>query len=229
MTVNKLVGKGLYSAREAARLTHVPVSTIRRWMFGYKNKDKSYAAIWSPEVNESDTIGFHDLLEIKLVHEFRQHGLSINIIRQAARIAREDFGTDYPFSRQRFHTDGKEVFLEAASQVEELNLIEVISKQYVVENIYRSSFVKSIEFSNTGDPDRWYPMPDDDSGKIIVLDPERAFGKPILTESGIPTRVLFDAYRNGDSARLIAASFGTSPEEVEKAVLYETRLHQAAA
>ena len=67
MTVSKLVGKGLYSAHEAARLTHVPVTTLRRWMFGYKHKNKSHEAIWNPEINEDDTIGFNDLLEIKLV------------------------------------------------------------------------------------------------------------------------------------------------------------------
>ena len=82
MTVSTLVGKGLYSSSEAAHLINVPSHKIRRWMFGYKNNNKSYKSLWSSEIDsEEDVIGFHDLLELKLINSFRKHGLSINLFR----------------------------------------------------------------------------------------------------------------------------------------------------
>lgn len=228
MAMSELVGKGLYSAREAAHIIRVPAHKVRRWIFGYQNKGVDYAGLWEREIREPGVIGFHDLLELKLVHEFRQHGLSLAVIRQAARIAREEFHTSYPFARQQFHTDGKRVFLEAAKQVE-AHLVDVISKQYVMEQIYRPSFLASIDYSPIGDAERWYPMNDDHHpDKSIVLDPQRAFGKPILTESGVPTRVLYDAYRLNEPLEVIAANYAVTPEDVKQAVLYESRWQDAA-
>lgn len=229
MAMSELVGKGLYSAREAAHIIRVPANKVRRWMFGYQSKGVEYKGLWERAVNEPGVIGFHDLLELKLVHEFRQHGLSLAVIREAAHIAREEFGTSYPFARQHFHTDGKKVFLEAAKQVGDTHLVDVISKQYVMEQVYRASFLASIDYSSLGDAERWYPMNDEQHpDKSIVLDPQRAFGKPILTESGVPTRVLYDAYRLNEPLEVIAANYAVTPEEVKQAVLYESRWQDAA-
>ncbi len=228
MAMSELVGKGLYSAREAAHIIRVPASTLRRWMFGYHSKGVAYNGLWQSEIHEAGVISFHDLLELKLVHEFRQHGLSLAVIHQAARIAREEFDTSYPFARQHFHTDGKRVFLEAAEQVD-VHLVDVISKQYVMDKVYRPSFLASIDYSNRGDAERWYPMNDDQHpDKSIVLDPQRAFGKPILAESGVPTRVLYEAYRLDEPLAVIAANYAVTPEDVKQAVLYESRLQEAA-
>lgn len=228
MAVSGLVGKGLYSAREAARLTGVPVTNLRRWIFGYQSKGKSYEGLWERTVDESDTIGFHDLLELKLVYAFRKHGLSIPVIREAARIARDEFG-EYPFSRQQFHTDGEALFVEAANNVDDLRLIDIIKKQYVVDQVYRPSFLESVDFSESGGAERWYPVHNEEpeKGKVIVLDPQRSFGKPILKDSGVPTRILYEAYRFNDPVD-IAANYNISVQDVEQAVLYETRLQAAA-
>ena len=228
MAMSELVGKGLYSAREAAHIIRVPANKLRRWMFGYQSKGVDYAGLWEREIREPGVISFHDLLELKLVYEFRQHGLSLPVIREAARIAREEFHTSYPFARQHFHTDGKRVFLEAAEQVN-VHLVDVISKQYVMDKVYRPSFLASIDYSSLGDAERWYPMNDDHHpDKSIVLDPQRAFGKPILTESGVSTRILYDAYRLAEPVEVIAANYAISPEAVKQAVLYESRLQDAA-
>lgn len=229
MAMSELVGKGLYSAREAARIIRVPTTTLRRWMFGYHNQGIEYAGLWEREIREPGIIGFHDLLELKLVHEFRQHGLNLAVIREAARIAREEFSTPYPFTRQQFHTDGKRVFLEAAEQIGDTHLVDIISRQYVMDQVYRPSFLASIDYSSIGDAERWYPMNDNQHpDKSIVIDPQRTFGKPILTESGVPTRVLYDAYRLNEPLDVIAANYAITPEAVKQAVLYESRLQAVA-
>ena len=229
MAMSELVGKGLYSATEAAHIIRVPAATLRRWMFGYQSKGVTYTGLWQPEIAETGVIGFHDLLELKLVHEFRQQGLSLAVIRTAARIAREEFGASYPFTRQHFHTDGKRVFLEAAEQMGDTHLVDIIRKQYVIDKVYRPSFVASIDYSKLGDAERWYPMNDTQHpDKSVVLDPQRAFGKPILTESGIPTRVLYNAYRLNEPLDVIAANYAITENAVKQAVLYESRLQDVA-
>ncbi len=229
MTTSELIGKGLYSAHEAAHIIRVPAATLRRWMFGYQQNGNSYAGLWKSAINEVETLSFYDLLELKFVHEFRQHGLSLSIIREAARLAREEFGTTYPFTRQKFHTDGEKIFLEAAAQMGDSHLVDIISKQYVMDKVYRPSFLASIDYSSLGTAERWYPLYNEQtSNKIIVLDPARAFGKPILTHSGVPTRVLYDAFRFDNPVDVIAANYELSNDDVKQAIMYESSLQGVA-
>ena len=56
MAMSELVGKGLYSAREAAHIIRVPVNKLRRWMFGYQSKGVEYKGLWEREIREPDVI-----------------------------------------------------------------------------------------------------------------------------------------------------------------------------
>lgn len=222
MTISSLVGKGLYSVQEASQLIRVPSNKLHRWAFGYKTKQKTYTGLWERSIPEVDAISFHDLLELKLVYKFTQCGLSLKLIREAAKIAREEFNTIYPFTRQTFHTDGEAIFVKAAKSVDETPLINIITKQYVLEKIYDDSFLASVDYSAWGDAERWYPLSEQGCAtKTIVLDPNRLFGQPILTESGVPTRILSDAYKAGDSLSVIAYNYCVPEATVEQAVMYE--------
>ncbi len=62
---------------------------------------------------------FHDLLEVRVVHAFRRNSVSLPTIRKACQHAREYFERPYPFSCQRFLTDGRTVFAEILDQAGE--------------------------------------------------------------------------------------------------------------
>ncbi|MEE8500850.1 MAG: hypothetical protein V3S27_09785, partial [Kiloniellales bacterium] len=113
----KLVGIGLYTVPEAARLTKVPKPTIRRWLFGYRTRRSGQFAelppVWDSQIARIDSVtglGFLDLMEIRFVHAFRVHGVSLNNIRLTVERAREIFGSDHPFAKKRFQTDGRRIF-----------------------------------------------------------------------------------------------------------------------
>lgn len=58
------------------------------------------------------SLGFFDLMEIRFVHAFRQHGVSLQHIRKALEKAHELFDLDYPLSTLRLKTDGRKIFAE---------------------------------------------------------------------------------------------------------------------
>lgn len=77
----QLTGIGLYTFREAALLTRVPLRDLRRWLDGYSYRDKkhgpvSVAPLWETELADDalDGVSFHDLLEVRFVDAFRKHG-----------------------------------------------------------------------------------------------------------------------------------------------------------
>src|SRR5436305_6279153 len=107
-----LLGLGVYSVPEAARLTGVSSRRIRRWLQGY-----SYSAggaphtsppLWRRQIasQESLILSFRDLLEVRFVDAFRRHGVGWKAIRVAAECAAEIVQDSYPFSTRRFKTDG---------------------------------------------------------------------------------------------------------------------------
>ena len=87
--VDGLIGKGLYSAPDAARLTGIPVRRIGRWLRGgshrYRTERVVDRPLREPEISEIDGhlfLSFRDLIELRIVDRFRAHGLSLPYIRK---------------------------------------------------------------------------------------------------------------------------------------------------
>jgi DNA-binding transcriptional MerR regulator len=78
--------------------------------------------LWASELSDSplpQAFSFHDLLEVRVVHAFRRYGVSLPTIRKACQHARDYFKRPYPFTCQRFLTDGRAVLAEILKQAGE--------------------------------------------------------------------------------------------------------------
>lgn len=223
-----MIGTGLYTLGEIATFTQIPASQLRRWLRGYRSGHKTCLPLWTSELSDSplpQVLGFHDLLEVRVVHAFRQYGVSLPTIRRACQHAREYFKQSYPLTCQRFLTDGRNVFaeiLEQTGEVEDTRLLDMVQKQYVFDKVMRPSLRADIDYDAKGGAQRWFPV---DRTRRIVLDPARNFGKPILTESGVPTETLFAAYQVEQDSRRVAAIYEVSIPDVEAAIRYEQQLN----
>lgn len=75
-----------------------------------------------------------------------------------------------------------------------------------------------------GAPVRLFPPtrdPEEASPRLVVMDPRVRFGRPVLAGRGVPTDMLFDRFRAGDSPAELAADYDLTPEEVDEAIRYE--------
>jgi uncharacterized protein (DUF433 family) len=59
----------------------------------------------------------------------------------------------------------------------------------------------------------------------VVVDPLRQFGDPVVRS--VPTAVLAEQHRAGDSIRFIADGYMLSEEQVTQAIEYESRRNRA--
>jgi uncharacterized protein (DUF433 family) len=225
-----LIGTGLYSLPEASRLVGAELRSVRRWLLGYRRlyrgESRVSAPLWKTQLAEADlpepTIGFRDLLELRLVNAFAKHGVDLRVIRATADAARDMFNSDYPLTMRRFLTDGKGIFAEAVDAAGEVRMIDPRKAQYVFSSIVTPSLYVGIDYD--GDTaKRWFPL---GAGKrTIVLDPTIQFGTPIVSETGIPTATLYAAFRaEGEDKGAVARIFDISSRDVEAAVRYERAL-----
>jgi uncharacterized protein (DUF433 family) len=199
----------------------------RRWLCGYKaqrlDKVTQFPALWSPQFPTTDghvEIGFRDLMELRFVRAFRQAGLSLQTIRRCLAAAREATRGERPFSTQKFRTDGRAIFLEVQKATPEPELLNLVSGQYEFHRVVEPSF-RDIEFDRNGAPARWLPAT---GGGLIVLDPGRSFGQPILRKSGVPTAALAMAVLAEGGPRNAARLFEVSDKEIRAAVEFEKKL-----
>jgi uncharacterized protein (DUF433 family) len=220
-----LIGTGVYVLRQVARLIEADSASVRRWLLGYTRRGQEYAPLWRSELADVDlgepVVGFRDLLELRLVAAFASHGVSLRTIRATADYARQEFGTAYPLTSQRFLTDGKTIFLEAVKATEDGDMLDVPRRQLVFSDIIRPSLYKGIEFEGPR-ARRWYPQGE---GHKVVLDPEIQFGAPIVSRAGVPTDAIHAAFlANGKDRKVVARIFDLRPQEVDAAVRFESKL-----
>ena len=228
-----LVGIGLYSVPEAARLLKVRTHKLRRWADGYAFEYRGERHYSEPIFRRdlagtatSDLLTFADLLELLFVSRFRAEGVTMPVIRAAAERAAQIFRTNHPFAARSFATDGKVIFAilesrdaaRAAAPYERL-VEELHRRQLVFPELVRPYFRK-IEYG-VDEAVRYWPL----GRKMrIVLDPVRNFGKPIDYATGVPTFSLHAAVKAGDSMQDVAHWFDVPEEAVRQAVEYETSL-----
>ncbi len=224
---SNILGVGLYSVPEAARLTRVPAGKIRGWINGYSQRleagKRSVPLIHRqiPTVENKPALGFLDLLEVKFVNWLISYGVSWKTIRIAADRARDQLHYEHPFALARFHTDGKAIFLETQEETGDRKLNDLTKNNFAMYEILEDSFREGIEFNREGIASIWRPSK---RSPQIVLDPGRSFGRPIDDPSGIPTEVLADAYKAEGSFERVGAWYGVSAATVRAAVEFELEL-----
>lgn len=220
----RLLGVGLYTPIDVELYTGISSANVRRWLFGYRANGKYHEGIWSPELSASveDTLSFHDLLEIRFVNAFRNHGVSLQSIRRAFEHAQDIFGQDYPFTCRRFQTDGRSIFAEIQEETGDESLMDIVKKQYVFKQVIGPSLYEGIEYGVNDTALRWFPVK---NSKKIVMDPERNFGKPTLTEFGVSVEAITSAWHaEGEKTRRVASIYNLPISAVEAAIRFDTRV-----
>jgi uncharacterized protein (DUF433 family) len=223
------IGKGVYSLAEAARLVKIPRQRISRWTRGYTYRYKGEVhqtpplIAWDAEqsANKGPILSFLDLLEVRFLDAFLMHGVSRKAVRIAALNARELLGRHHPFSTRIFKTDGRSIFAEIVRGTDDEHLLDIVKNQFVFARIISPSLYEGVEFNASNDPQRWWPLGKKHS---VVIDPERGFGAPIVARSGVPTRILANAFKAEGSAEFVAKWYEVSEREVRDAVKFEEQL-----
>jgi uncharacterized protein (DUF433 family) len=218
---------GIYTVPDAARLTGVSAGRIRRWLRGYRytSRKKSYEspALWHGQwepIDQSLALGFLDLIEIRFVDAFLQAGVTWTMLRRAREKAHAMFKVSHPFCTQHFMTDGREIFVELHRETGEASLVEIVKRQQVFAQIVKP-FLKELEFEEQSGVIRWWPLGDN---RLVVLDPTRNFGRPIVSSHGVPTEALAGAVKSSGSISEVTRWFEVAEREVRDAVEYEQRL-----
>jgi uncharacterized protein (DUF433 family) len=234
------LGLGMYTLADASKFLGVESRALNRWLYGYRYYGRRGGepinrwsdGLWRPQYDPQEfgekVIGFHDLLEVRIVREFVRAGVHLIVIRNCLDRARKEWGAHYPLSAQRFVTDGETIFHEAhqaANEDGDGKLLDLRTMQYKFKTIIKASLYAGIEYLGK-EARRWYP---EGPKASIVIDPAVNFGHPVVRGTGIPTETLYASYiAESKNRSRVARLYELLPQEVSAAVKYESRLRKAA-
>jgi len=221
-----LLGTGIYTVPEAARMTNVAAARIRRWLRGYpytsggkKHEQPPVFKHGLPEIDGTLALGFLDLLEIRFIDGFLRLGVKWPKLRVLHRAAVDLVGDNHPFCAQLFKTDGKTIAAKVSKEVDAPVIMDLANNQQMFSTVVDPYF-RGVTFHD-GTAVEWWPLGE---GRSVVLNPRRRFGLPIIARRGIPTATLVRAYRAEQSVQAISRWMDVTEKEVADAVAYENTL-----
>ena len=241
MPIENPLARGFYTVPQAARLIRVgSTNRIYGWLRGYPDRqvgpllERDYRPI-----ADNEELSFLDLMEVRFVETFREHGVKLRSLRLAAQRLREEFKAAHPFAQDRVVLVAdkadvlvEEVLRDSASKTEDPRLRSLLTRNYVMYEAIKQSLIPGVRFDvNTHLAREWAPIPD--RFPKIIMRPQVAYGQP-AGPSRVPTAVLFDAWRaENDNADAISHWYEVPLAEVIEAINFEQQLdrqrHEARA
>lgn len=232
MDVDRLRRTPAYSYMEAAHYLNLPPSTLSSWFRGqaYTRDDRvrQFRPVIRLDGRAGEGLSFLNLVEAHVLAAIRrEHSIPLQKVRKALEYVKRKLGIERPLADARFETDGVDLF------VRELEKLVNVSREgkLEIEPVIRS-FLRRIKRDPSGIPTKLYPFTrkslSTEEPAPVEIDPRVAFGRPVLIGRGMPTAVLADRFKAGDSLADLAEDYDTSTENIEEAIRCELTRREAA-
>lgn len=216
-----LLDRPVYGVGQVDAILALTAGTATRWVDGYSRGGKDFPPIIRPEPTGSELVTWGEFAEARLLAEYRGAGVPIQRLRPAVDALRDESNLRYPLAyySQFLEAEGKELLRRVQDEVGlEAGLrFVVVRNNQIALALPVDRFVASADWGeeqgvverirpNANTPDVW-------------LDPVRQFGEP--TVRSVPTAVLGEQFRAGDSVAMLARIYELPEGWIEQAIRYE--------
>ncbi|HTO80590.1 MAG TPA: DUF433 domain-containing protein [Methylomirabilota bacterium] len=221
-----------YPFIEAAHYLNLPVSTLRAWCLGqgyvYKGRHKRFKPLIRLDGKIGEGLSFLNLVEAHVLAAIRRtHGVPLPKVRSALQFVSKTLDIDRPLAHADFQTNGVDLFVDALGRM--LNVSG--EGQFEIAEFLRAH-LERIERDTAGLPIKLFPFTRSAAAAKaptpIEIDPRVAFGRPALKGRGVPTAVLADRFKAGDTLKELADDYGVETGEIEEAIRCEIDRRAAA-
>jgi uncharacterized protein (DUF433 family) len=167
-------------------------------------------------------LSFINLVEAHVLDAIRRrYNVPLFKVRAAITYLQRHFHSRHPLADHRLETDGAHLFVQRLG-----NLINVTQEGQLAMRALIEAHLQRIEWGREGVAQRLYPFVlkrSEAEPKVVMIDPRVSFGRPVIIGTGIPTVVIAERFRAGESPSSLAADYGRSEQEILNAIRCELR------
>lgn len=219
---DSILGQGVYTPREAARLVGTSSQQVLRWTRGSGPNEPLWPAHYQFIDEDVTDISFLDLIEVRVVTALRRKNISLQAIRFAIECAKDKYGISRPLASQSFQTDGDEILMEAIEG--ESDLVS-LSKKRPGQKVFKEIIFQSLSDLEYEDEiaARWRPR----GFSEVIIDPGRQFGDPILDSFGISTSIIYKEYNEFKDLKYLSEIYEIPQKVLKTCISFESKLDKA--
>lgn len=215
---DSVLDRAIYSYPDVDRLVGLHAGTARRWLEGYQRGGRFYDPVLRPEPTGTDAVTWGEMVEARLLADFRSRAVPVQRLRPAIVRLRSEFGR-YPLARARpfLEVEGRELVRVVQEQVgleRPLQLVVVRNGQLVLADS-AERFSSAVEY----DDDVVGRLKPDVRTPDVVMDPRRSFGQPAVRN--VRTAALAEDFRAGTSREELADLYDLTAIQVDEALRFE--------
>ena len=208
-----------YAMAEAARYLKLPSATLRSWVVGRpyptKNGDAGhFKPLIRPAVKFPPTLSFYNLIEAHVLRSLRtEHGVAVRELRKAINYAEKTLKVERLLLHKDLSTHGGKVFLDEYGK-----LINLTASGQLAMRMMLEEHLKRVEWDEWQFPVRLYPFVSGqaDVSRPIAIDPQIAFGRPVVLKVGVSTAVIAERIDAEEALQEVADDYDLTVEEVEQ-------------
>ncbi|BFU42380.1 DUF433 domain-containing protein [Krasilnikovia sp. MM14-A1004] len=200
----------LLTPYEAATHLQIPERTMSRWLRPEDGRPPLVHSV-RPEKRGWPSVPFIALVEAYVLRALRDLGLSRRAVGAAAAEIRSEFGTEYGLATRRIATDGIDVFIHYLDSDE---LARAADRQIPIRGVVED-YLKYVSWGNDGFAQRLVLRRYDPAVAQVVIDPQFAWGAPIVEPAKVPVDAVLGMWRGGETVEVVADEYGLSVEQVE--------------
>ncbi|WP_052703514.1 DUF433 domain-containing protein [Microbacterium sp. SA39] len=213
-----MLDRAIYSYSDVDRLVGLHTGTAKRWLDGYSRAGRFYEPILRESTTGSEAVTWGEMVEARLLAEFRSRDVTVQSLRPAIEQLREEFGR-YPLALARpfLDVEGRELVRVVQERVglgRSLQLVVVRNGQSIL-TAATERFSEAVQYvagaAGTIRPDPRTPF--------VVMDPTRTFGQPAIRN--VRTEIIAGDYSAGSSRDELADLYDLSLDQVDEALRFE--------
>ncbi len=211
----------LYSIPECARYLGLPAPTVRSWVTAAASGAGSdNLPLVQPAGTDPTALSFLNLIELHVLAALRRrHRVAMQKIRPAIDFLQNQLEVKNPLARRELLTDGLSIFTDHLGDLLNLSAGGQLAIREIIE-----IYLERVEHDKEGLAHRFYPFSRGEgreAPKLIVIDPNISFGRPIIAGSGVRTAVVANFFNTGETITELADEYRLHSSQIEEAVRYE--------
>jgi len=220
-----------YPIPEAARYLRIPETTLRAWVRGQRyvtaaGRRRAFEPVIRLPDRSRPLLSFMNLVEAHVLDALRrEHEIPLQTVRKALAYLAQRVPSPHPLADQRFETDGVNLFVQYFGA-----LVNISQDGQLAMRELLQAYLRRVERDAHGIVARLYPFTrrgDPNEPRRVVIDPRISFGRPVLAGTGIPTAMIAERYKAGESVDELAKDYGRDRLEIEEAIRCELAVEAA--